>query len=195
MGERMKSIDLYLQQRDQRFYCKDNTETRELIVDLQNIVGEPATLDELRLLDRIARRESKHLAELYRTYNGLQLQINKKTIGLIITSIRNLKQLNKDWKDWFRHSPRRELYDYQREGFAFGEICHSGNYFVMYGGYVYYSSHDSADDEQWGYGLDVFFDRALSDPTRFLWEVGCYTRYSDGKTDVQYIPNKFLFKQ
>jgi hypothetical protein len=44
----------------------------------------------------------------------------------------------------------------------------------------------------WGENLDAFFTRALADPVKFLDAAGSYTRYFDGKTDRQYIPETFL---
>jgi hypothetical protein len=38
----------------------------------------------------------------------------------------------------------------------------------------------------------ALLDRIADDPAKFLREVGCYTRYSDGKTDTQWIPNEFI---
>ena len=78
------------------------------------------------------------------------------------------------------------------KGLAFATIATSANYFVVYNGKIYYSDHDGGDDRVWGENLELFFQRALSDPAQFLSDAGCYTRYSDGRTDRQFIPESFV---
>lgn len=38
----------------------------------------------------------------------------------------------------------------------------------------------------------LFFRKAFSDPARFLFDAGCCTRYLDGRTDRQFIPESFI---
>jgi hypothetical protein len=32
----------------------------------------------------------------------------------------------------------------------------------------------------------------LDEPAKFLYSMGCYTRFSDGETDKQWIPEQFV---
>jgi hypothetical protein len=32
----------------------------------------------------------------------------------------------------------------------------------------------------------------IKDPPGFLYQCGCFTRYSDGKTDIQWIPKEYV---
>ena len=169
----------------------DNKETKELRVNLTNWHGKPCTKSDLSKLQTIAKKESDFLAELYAKYDGLQFQINGETAGLVVASVSELEQYNSDWRDWFSEYAAEDLQDFEKEGVAFATIHQSGNYFVMYEGKVYYGDHDGGNDEVWGDSLQDFFTKALSDPPKFLTDAGCYTRYYDGKTDTQYIPEKF----
>jgi hypothetical protein len=40
--------------------------------------------------------------------------------------------------------------------------------------------------------FEEFLDSILADPADFLNHLGCYTRYSDGKTDIQWIPKEYV---
>jgi hypothetical protein len=143
-------------------------------------------------LRRVAGDEAEALTPLYTEFNGAVLHTNGETSRLVVAPIAELEEFNTDWRDWFEHLDPGELYDFQRSGIAFAAVAASGNYFVMYQGRVYYSDHDGGDDAIWGAHLEEFFERALSKPARFLYEAGCHTRYSDGETERQFIPESFI---
>ena len=86
-----------------------------------------------------------------------------------------------------------------REGIAFGEIPHSANFFVVGvgedAGKVYYADHDDFRESPIAENLEELLDRIRSNPANFLYQCGCYTRYSDGKTDRQWIPKEYVSGQ
>jgi hypothetical protein len=174
-----------------RFRCRDVDETTLITVDLQHGQGRPASAKQLARLAQLSGDAYATLVPLYRENDGLIFHAHGDTAGLVVATIRELKKLNADWRKWFKDVPVEELYDYQRHGFAFATIHQSGNYFVAYQGRIYYSDHDDAPAEPWSANLTAFFERALGDPVRFLEDAGCYTRYSDGRTDKQFIPISF----
>ncbi len=174
-----------------RFRCHDVDQSAELTVELRNAQGRPATAKQLVQLARISGDAYPTLLPLYKGFDGLVFHAHGDTAGLAVASIRELKELNTDWRAWFDDAPVENLYDYQRHGFAFATVLHSGNYFVAYRGSIYYSDHDDASGSPWAVSLEDFFERALRDPVRFLDDAGCYTRYSDGQSDKQYIPISF----
>jgi hypothetical protein len=182
----------HLALRNPRFVCKDTSDTHELVVPLAFQAGPPATSQELRELEAAAGREAVGLIPLYREFNGVAFHLNRDTAGLLIASVEELAGLNAEWREWFSDLEPDELFNFQRDGVAFATIAASGNYFVIHKGAIYYSDHDSGDDSPWGENIEQFLERALSDPARFLYEAGCYTRYSDGETDRQFIPESFL---
>ena len=174
-----------------RFICRDVDKTTELVVELNNSLGSPATAEALAHLKRLAGSAYSILLPLYEQYDGVVFHEHAGIAGLVVATISELHEFNAEWRDWFEGVSDDELYDYQRDGFAFATIEGSGNYFVVSRGRIYYSDHDGGDDTPWADDLEGFFARALGDPAQFLDEVGCYTRYSDGVTDKQFIPVRF----
>ena len=87
--------------------------------------------------------------------------------------------------------------DWQRQGIVFGEIPRSGNYFLLppsgeHGGQVFYDDHDGFHEEPIAGSFEGFLDSIIADPADFLYRLGCFARYSDGKTDIQWIPKEFV---
>jgi hypothetical protein len=75
---------------------------------------------------------------------------------------------------------------------VFGEVSASGNFFVLHEGGVYYSNHDGGDDKPLANSFFAFLARICANPAKFLSDVGGYTRYQDGKTDAQWIPQEYV---
>ena len=169
----------------------DVGETTPLVVELTHARGEPATDERLAVLRELAGSDSVALGPLYRAFDGLVFHLSGDTAGLIVAAIESLEELNHGWRAWHADLDPSELLEFQKRGFAFATIAGSGEYFVLYEGRVYFSSHDGGDEEPFAVDLESFFVRALSDPARFLDETGCHVRYSDGTTDAQYIPERF----
>ncbi len=189
---RVQSILDHLALPKPRFLCNDAYGSEQLVVRLSNKVGRPASKRQLAALMHLAGPSFATLAPLYATCNGLELHRHGATAGLCVFAIAELAQRNLEWRAWFADREPSELYEFQRAGFAFATVEGSGNYFVAHAGRIHYSDHDGDDDAVWGEGVEDFFRRALSDPARFLREAGCYTRYSDRRTDTQFLPKRFL---
>jgi len=188
----MQSIRRHLALPNPRFVCTDAYDHGEWEVPLSNKAGGPAGCRALAKLRRIAGPAFVTLSPLYEQFNGLVFHCHGETAGLCVAPAADLEELNRDWRSWLVHEDPDQLYEFQRDGFAFATIEASANYFVVHRGQIYYSDHDGGDDELWGENLEAFFDRALSDPVRFLSDAGYYTRYDDGETDVQWIPRVFV---
>ena len=82
-------------------------------------------------------------------------------------------------------------------GIAFATVPQSGNYFVLpiegpSAGKIFYANHDGWYESAFADDFDGFLAHVVQDPVKLLAEeVGCYTRYSDGKTDTQWIPEEY----
>jgi hypothetical protein len=85
-------------------------------------------------------------------------------------------------------------------GVPFAHVPHSGNYFVMpvsgpNAGKVFYADHDGGYESAFAQGFNDFVFRITTDPASLLSdELGCYTRYSDGKTSTQWIPKELVIE-
>ena len=83
-------------------------------------------------------------------------------------------------------------------GIAVATVPASGNYFVMpvegvAAGKIFYADHDGWYESAFADRFQDFLVRVTRDPVKLLAEdVGCYTRYSDGKTDKQWIPEEYF---
>jgi hypothetical protein len=187
----MKALRDHLALKNPRFRCRDTSEQHSLVVDLTSTLNPPASAPALDDLKALAGAEYVFLAPLYKDFNGIFFHGHGETFGLVVAPIEELREMATDYRESF-YVDEADLYPFQRDGVAFATIFQSGNYFVCYRGRIYYSDHDGGDDGVWGEDLESFFARALSDPPKFLLDVGCYTRYSDGATDRQFIPEEFL---
>ena len=83
-------------------------------------------------------------------------------------------------------------------GISIATVPHSGNYFVMplegpSAGKIFYADHDGWYESAFADDFGGFLARVTREPVKLLAEdVGCYTRYSDGKSDAQWIPEEFF---
>lgn len=177
-----------------RCYRPSRDETQlEHQVHVQHFVGDPATDEDLAEIQRRLGPECDDMKALYSKCNGLLLYCQgEETPGLALFPVEHWDDKNAERREWFEHWDEDDLYEFQKHGIAFGEVCFSGNYFVWYEGTIYYADHDGGDDTPLGDTLLHFLDRIVADPAKFLYDVGCYTRYSDGKTDEQWIPGQYV---
>ena len=187
----MQDFLRHIKSGNQKFKCylnSDESETLSLTVDIYNELNPGATDEEISMLTKLIPDNNEQIVAFYKLYNGIKLYCNADTSGLQFYSIGDLKELNDEWKEGHSDFEEDELYDFQKSGFAFGEISHSGNYFILFEGKVFYDDHDGGDDTTAGETFNDFLSMIVTNPADFLYEMGCYTRYSDGKTNGQYIP-------
>lgn len=179
---------------NQKFSCYksgDEKEKLDLVVEIHHEINKPASEKDISFLKKLISDNNDQIVNFYKTANGLKLYCNGDTSGVEIYPIDQLSELNEEWKESFSDFEEDELYDFQKNGVAFGAISQSGNYYVLLDGKVYYSDHDGGDDTILGEDFNEFLDKTVTEPADFLYEMGCYTRYSDGKTAGQWIPKEF----
>jgi hypothetical protein len=172
------------------FYAGDKTESLGLVVDTHNELNPPANETDIDLLKNIIKENNSEIVEFYKKYNGLKLYCHEKESGLEIFPISEIASENEGWKAWFQEG--EELKDYEKEGVAFGAVSRSGNYLVLFQGKVFYYDHEGNTDSPIVESFNEFLDIATKDPIKFLNDMGCNTRYSDGKTDKQWIPKEIV---
>lgn len=186
----MNSITNHMKLSNPRFLCKAGDETLE--VCLKNEINNPATPAQLSQLKLYAGNEFQYLEPLYSAFNGIIFHVNDVTAGLMVASINQIEGMNNELQDWLDMMEPEDLADFQKHGVAFATIESSGNYFIIYQGHVYYSDHDDFNEAVYAESVEDFFKMALENPAKFLNDAGCYTRYYDGKSNKQYIPEAFL---
>ncbi|MDZ4783416.1 MAG: SMI1/KNR4 family protein, partial [Planctomycetia bacterium] len=108
---------------------------------------------------------------------------------------KELRQVNHK-RQWNYELEAEDMPSWFREGVVFGEIYESGNYFVLHEEHgkerVYYYDHDDFQEEPLAESFEAFLALIVDDPPGFLFRCGCYTRYSDGKTEGQWIPKEYV---
>lgn len=191
----MQDFLLHINSKNQKFKCylnSDENETLTLTVDIYNELNEGATKNDIALLTQLIPENNNEITAFYKLYNGIKLYCNRDTSGLQFYPVGDLLDLNEEWKQEHLDFSEDELYDFQKGGVAFGDISHSGNYFIFFEGKIYYDDHDGGDNTPVGETFNKFLTNIITNPASFLYERGCYTRYSDGNTDGQYIPKEFF---
>ncbi|AJW65120.1 hypothetical protein VO54_03694 [Elizabethkingia miricola] len=189
----MQDFLRHIKSKNQKFRCYECCdENKTLTVDIYNELKPGVTENEIPLLTRLFSEESEEIVAFYKMYNGIKLYCSGVISGLKIYPVNDLERLNEEWKEELSCYEQDELYDFQNGGVAFGEIPYSGNHFVLFEGKVFYNDHDGGDDTPVGNTFNDFLSKIAIDPAGFLYDMGCYTRYSDGKTEDQYIPKEFF---
>lgn len=190
----------HLHEEDSQFFCypagPDSSERIE--VPIQHTVGAPATLEHLAKLRRLLGTYAVQVEELYAKHDGFELYVQSpEHIGLLWLPISEwepaTQRFREELEEWGRSID--DAFDFEREGIVFGEPVFSGNHFFFYKGAVYYSDHDGGDDTPLASSFNEFLDRIVNDPAQFLYDLGCYARYSDERTDTQWIPERYLARE
>ena len=164
-------------------------------------IGDPVSSADQKKLRSLLGNAGAEFLMFAKAHDGVQLYIDtlSDTVGVQIyraaeledrteemrQSMTNMGWEEENWPDWFK------------TGVTIGELPHSANYFVLeregeHAGKVFYADHDDFQEEPLADGFDLFLNMIVSDPPGFLYERGCYARYSDGKTDKQWIPVEYV---
>jgi hypothetical protein len=59
-------------------------------------------------------------------------------------------------------------------------------------GQVFFCDHDDFKTEPVAASFEDFLEIIVSDPPGFLYQCGCFTRYSDGNSEIQWIPKEYI---
>ena len=120
--------------------------------------------------------------------------------GIELLAVEKWEKGTAEMRDWFDHltdEPENDP-DHIVTGIAIATVPHSGNYFVMpvegpSAGKIFYADHDGWYESAFANDFAGFLARVTRDPVKLLVDdVGCYTRYSDGKTSSQWIPEEYF---
>ena len=190
----------HLNEQDSRFLCypagPDSADRIE--VPIEHAAGSPAAPEHLAKLRRLLGTHAAQVEDLYSKHDGFELYVQSPDhAGLVLFPISEwepaTQRFREELGEWGRTLD--EAFDFEQHGLAFGEPAFSGNLFFLYDGAVYYSDHDGGDDTPLASTFSGFLDRIVDDPAKFLYDLGCYARYSDERTDTQWIPARYLSRQ
>lgn len=183
------------------FAAGDKTNAR-FLARVRHILNPPASS---ALIAKIRQSLGVHagpIVELFQHHDGFVLYHDEKSdaAGIELLSVARWDEATDDMRNWFEEladDPESDP-DHIVTGIAIATVPQSGNYFVMpiegpSAGKIFYADHDGWYETSFADDFGGFLARVTSDPVRLLAEdVGCYTRYSDGKTDLQWIPEEYF---
>lgn len=175
------------------FHCfnpADNSEEIGFSITVENYMNDGATKDDIVLLRSLLKEDYEEIETFYKIHNGIRLYCQNGSPAVELFSIEDWEEKTADARSWFEGYDEDDLFDFQKYGIAIGEVSDSANYFIFYKGKVYYSEHDGGSDEI-GDSFTEFVDRFTENPAEVLREFGSDSRFSDGKTKIQWIPKKY----
>jgi len=120
-----------------------------------------------------------------------------------IYSIEWWDRFTNDMKQWYEDAIEfgdeelKDRLDWLDNCIAFAEPSDSANYFVIalqgkHAGKIIYIDHDGAEVVVYADTFNGFLEKYLTDPIKEMDFFGCYVRYDDGETDIQWIPTKYI---
>lgn len=171
----------------------------EYLVDTKSEVLPPADDSDVQnIRDRLKDR-SLEFVEFYTKYGGIDFhrECENGASTLCVHPVQSWGDLQSEMAEWFEMMDEDELdecgIDWLENCVVFAEVPNSGNYFLMpltgaKEGEVIYQEHDGMEPEEYANSFNEFLIKFLSQPAKQVEHLGCYTRYSDGKTKNQWMP-------
>jgi hypothetical protein len=201
MRDFLSRLERHLSEPKPRFdcyACGDQNQTARLSAFLRHEANPPATADEIQRLRELVGSIDDDLVALYSAHDGLTLYRDTRSSegGFRLFRIRDMPQETERMDEALEEIG--DLYAMALPGVAIGEIPNSANYFVYpvspnRAGQVFYLMHDPLHIPPLVFdSVAQLLDRVMSDPAQFLYDMGCYARYSDGQSATQWIPKAYV---
>ncbi len=183
------------------YYAGDRTEQLGFTASVRHILGKPATVQALVQLDSQLGDAGVVIRDLYAMHDGMTLYCDTKSdaAGFELFQIADWPMQTAEMRESMEAMgmDMDEMPGWFSSGVVVGQIPHSANYFVIgttddESGKIFYMDHDDFIEGPIAENAESLIAVLLGDPAQFLYDRGCYTRYSDGKTDRQWIPKQYL---
>jgi hypothetical protein len=184
------------------FICEGAGETgaKKFLAKITHEALGPASASDLSKLEAMIPSGAEQLLAFYKIHDGVILY--KDTVddaeGVELFAVENMEEGTNELREWLDTIEEEDDGNKLKSAIAIGQVPHSGNYFAMpvegLGvGKVFYVDHDDWSEEPFANSFDEFVDRITTSPAKLLAEdLGCYARYSDGKTEIQWIPEEYF---
>jgi hypothetical protein len=185
-----------------RCYAAGDKTGARFLAGVRHILNPPASRDSIARIRQMLGNCADQVVAFFQHHDGFILYQDTKSeaAGIELLSVKQWKQATDDMRDWFDHLADDPENDPDRilTGVAVATVPHSGNYFVMpvegpSAGNVFYADHDGWYESAFADDFGGFLVRVTREPVKLLADdVGCYTRYSDGITGAQWIPEEYF---
>jgi hypothetical protein len=173
---------------------------RKYVARVAHLLGDPAPKEHIVEIKKKFPSLGDQLASFYERHNGFILyrDLLSEAAGVRLLPVHEWEVASAELLTGIEHIPDDDDPDCIKSGIPIAEVPHSGNYLVLSvngpsAGKVFYADHDGWYEAPFANDFDGFIVRVCHDPVLLLNEVfGCYTRYSDGHTDTQWIPEEYF---
>lgn len=172
------------------------------LASVRHILHPPASAKSIAQIRKMLGKHGAKVAAFYRQHDGFVLYRDtlSEAAGIELLPVKRWKTATADMRKWFKHleDDPDEDPDHIVTGVAIATVPQSGNYFVMpvegrAAGKVFYADHDGWYESAFARDFDGFLAHVTRKPVNLLTEeVGGYARYSDGKTEAQWIPEEYF---
>jgi len=194
-----KFID-FISQPNPKFRCKDTgwpePGPKRFIAQLKHIYYEPAGSSQIELIQSYLGKSAKAFIEFFSKLNGavLYADTNSDAAGILIAPVEHWDNLTHHKDHWLMLG--EDVPTWVKDSIAFGEIPNSGNFFLVivsgeHCGKIFFLDHDCLEYEIFANNFEEFIEKVITDPPGLLNKLGCNTRYSDGETETQWIPEAY----
>ncbi|MCE9522259.1 MAG: SMI1/KNR4 family protein [Alphaproteobacteria bacterium] len=167
-----------------------------------HLLGSPASAASIRWIGEKFGEMAAPFVQLYTKHDGFVLyrDMFSDAAGICVLPVREWKNAEESLAVQLSDLGETGDPNCIKSGIAFAEVPHSSDYFIVpvegpSRGKVFYANHDGDGlyGDAFANSLDEFIIRVCGDPIVLLNDVlGCYTRYSDGATELQWIPERYL---
>ena len=198
----MPKFEKFFGQPDPGFWCSaaGDDSKANFLARVRHETNPPASPEALAEVAGLPEQVSESLKDFYKRRNGFTLYRDtlSEAAGIRLFRIEEWGEAAALMLEAYEHLGEDEDPDHVVDGLVMGEVPQSGNYFVMPTrgaqiGEVFYVNHDGWYEAPFAQDFNGFLLRVIEEPARLLSEeLGCYTRYSDGKTETQWIPERYV---
>jgi hypothetical protein len=203
MASALQNLVDFAAQANSSFVCtnggRSDKTKRTFVACVSHVLNPPASASDLAQLRSMLGVHAAQAEEVYRAHDGFILYKDSLSdaAGIEALPISQWEEAGEDMRQWFEHLDDESDPDHIRSGVALATAPQSGNYFVMpvegpNAGKVFYANHDGWYESHFATDFNEFITRVMNNPAHLLSEeLGCYARYSDGKTPIQWIPESY----
>lgn len=183
------------------YACGDRSEKPTFLARVKNRIGSPGSAKAVAAVSKLCGAPSVVLKRFVEVHDGVLLYGDTKSdaAGIEFFKAEQWQARTAEMRESMiaMGFEEEDMPNWFHSGIVFGEIPQSANYFVIQprgaeAGQVFYCDHDDFRTEAMAASFEHLLTMIVDDPPGFLYRCGCFTRYSDGKTDIQWIPKEYV---
>jgi len=205
----LESLKILLNRRRQRFVCTpagvDTDNKNDFTALITHKVTPPIEASRLKQLEKEIGCHDQ-LFELLSTYGSIRLYCDtlSEDSAFYVAHPDEWQELQEDFSIWLDDLDDDEeedlLPDWIDNVIVIGEIPSSGSYYLLptvgaEKGKVYEFEHDGFEFIKVGEDIFSFVDKICTVTDDLIGNILSHTRYSDGKTDIQWLAQKYVYDE